>query len=178
MAFNSSNSHGEITLKIKLILFVLLVTIASLAQDSPSPTDTQWIKVENKNLISGKTTLSFNLQSQSPEKALMIVDGCLSKKKGVAAFVVIAPGFQIRMPRDTTPGGLVRVPARFDRTVKPILGSVVGDLDNAFKFTSFNDKMFDSKEIVIQFDEFAGPQHQLVFRLDSPPPLPDCPNNR
>ena len=141
-----------------------------------------WLKVENKNLISGRTSVSFSLQSQLPEKALMLVDGCFSRKKGkLFVQVVIAPGFQIRRPQETTQGGLFRVPARFDSTVRPIVGSMRGELDNGFGFPFISSKsstMFDSKEIVIQFDEFAGPQHQLVFRLDGPPPLPDCPNNR
>jgi hypothetical protein len=80
---------------------------------------------------------------------------------------------------------LIWVPVRADNKVERFVAALFGDLDNLIGFNpKFTMKIVTSKEVVIELPEFAGPVHQMLFKMDgSPLPLDAkgkllmCPSN-
>jgi hypothetical protein len=145
----------------RFLLLQMVLVISASAQ--------QWIEADNKDLITGKTTVSFGLRSQPPDNALLSVS-CSSN--GKYANIGLIPGFQVKRQEANPYSDLIHIRSRMDSKIKTFPGFLVGDRDNEVRLSLAPKGFLTSKEIVLQLTEFAEPIHQIVFKLDGPPPLP------
>lgn len=155
----------------KRILIVVFATIAFVI-----PVSAQWVKTEKQNLITGKNEVTFVLQSHNSEKAKLTVwcDGGANPVENNGGAVQLLPGFQVNRSNGNYSQVfhefLIWVPTRLDDKAERDVAALRGDLDNILAFNrKHSEKIVTSKEVVLEAPEFAGPVHQMLFKMDEPP---------
>jgi hypothetical protein len=158
--------------KLKSVIVTIAIALALVV-----PSSAQWVKKEKKNLITGKTEITYLLESEAPEKATLMLlcdGGAHPYEYNQREPLQLHPGFQVNRS-----GGnesrmwhefLLWVPARTDSKTSRFVGALGGDLDSLVTFNqTFTAKIVTSKEVVLELPEFAGPLHQMLFKMDGPP---------
>lgn len=146
----------------------MLLTVVTTLMFGAATASAQWVKHEDKDAVTEKIEVTYELHSKGPEKAVLIAS-CFRSTVSIYLF----PHFQIKRDSDADYPNQVRFAARFDSEVHSVIGGIRCDLDDCLRVVSADDpeRIMNSKRIVLQVPQFGAGNHDLIFTADHPPAL-------